>query len=149
MQYFIGECDGSIVAARPTMDQSQPGAKYLLQRAFCKFCYHSPPSLNFLLTVCLLAAGAAFGWDPIFEPVDGQVAGQPAKVCDAAAAASRVRTHSHASIAVAYHHHQSSPLSLLTSLQTFGEMTMEQKALVSHRGKALRSLQQHLLSLVA
>ncbi len=32
-----------------------------------------------------VAAGAAFGWDPIFEPVEGQVAAQPAEVSAAAA----------------------------------------------------------------
>jgi hypothetical protein len=32
--------------------------------------------------------------------------------------------------------------------QTFGEMTMEQKAAISHRGRALRLLKEHLLTLV-
>jgi inosine/xanthosine triphosphate pyrophosphatase family protein len=62
------------------------------------------------------------------------VAGQPPQVCQAAAAARRV-------------YFTLFSRSALTPSQTFGEMSMEQKAAISHRGHALRLLRDHLLTL--
>ena len=84
------------------------------------------------------AVGAVFGWDPIFEPVDGQVAGQPALVSAAA-----IRSY-----AIFLNARVGHFILALTSSQTFGEMTMEQKAGISHRGRALSLLRAHLLTLV-
>ena len=68
--FFSGECAGNVVPPRPRIDQSKPG---IASRSVSPLPALCDPEFS-------VAAGAVFGWDPIFEPVEGQVAGQPAQV---------------------------------------------------------------------
>lgn len=130
--FFSGECAGNVVPPRPRIDQSKPG---IASRSVSPLPALCDPEFS-------VAAGAVFGWDPIFEPVEGQVAGQPAQVsCLPRRAQSFFDALLFRLVFVC-------PLvNHVLPPQTFGEMTMDQKAEISHRGRALRSLKAHLLTL--
>jgi hypothetical protein len=131
LEIFSGECKGNIVPARPTIDQTKPGAALwfspalflmLMCRAFyCRRCFWVGPDIR--------ARRRTSGGTTTAG--QSECGGQPETAAAAVSGAC----------------FNQPPRAKLTLTQTFGEMTMEQKAKISHRGKALEKLLARLLQL--